>query len=143
MQHSLIFIRDILANFSIPNSSQSPDIVQNSDSAYVQFWTSGQSFINKSCHHSRASHDIDMKLEPATKLERWQKNTATSKNFDHDVMISKMTSRFMANLQPFRGWFPDAWATKLVFSLTVTFYFTKTENRIKKYLTQLSYCCFK
>ena len=58
----IIFIRDILANFSIPNSSQSPDIVQNSDSAYVQFWTSGQSFINKSCHHSRASHDIDMKL---------------------------------------------------------------------------------
>ena len=26
------------------------------------FWTSGQSFINKNCHHSRASHDIDMKL---------------------------------------------------------------------------------
>ena len=32
---------------------------------------------------------------------------------------------------------------KLTFSLTVTFYLTKSENRTKKSLTQLSLCCFE
>ena len=31
----------------------------------------------------------------------------------------------------------------LIFSLIVTFYLTKTENRTKKSLTQLSYYCFE
>ena len=32
---------------------------------------------------------------------------------------------------------------KLKFSLKVTFYFTKPENRTKKSLTQLPLCCFE
>ena len=46
---------------------------------------------------------------------------------------------FMANLQPSRSRIPEAWSIKLTFSLTITFDFTKTENRNKKSLTQLSY----
>ena len=33
---------------------------------------------------------------------------------------------------------PDAWSLKRMFSLIVTFYLTKTENRTKKSLTYLS-----
>ena len=40
--------------------------------------------MNKNCHDSRTSHDIDMKRRPATKLDK--RNTATSKKFDNDVM---------------------------------------------------------
>ena len=34
--------------------------------------------INEKCHNSRTSDDIDMKLEPVTKLDKG--NNATSKN---------------------------------------------------------------
>ena len=40
--------------------------------------------MNKNCHDSRTSHDIDMKRRPATKLDK--RNTATSKKFNDDVM---------------------------------------------------------
>ena len=36
-------------------------------------------------------------------------------------------------------WIPDAWSVILTFSIIATFYLTKTENRTKKSLTQLSY----
>ena len=45
---------------------------------------SGQSFINKNCHNSRNSNDIDMKLTPITKLDK--RNTVTPKKIDDDVM---------------------------------------------------------
>ena len=49
---------------------------------------------------------------------------------------------FMANLERSGRRIPEAWSTKLIpeawskkqFSLTVTFYLTKTENRTKKSL---------
>ena len=34
-----------------------------------RFQISGQLLIKGSCHNSKASNDIDMKLEPVTKLE--------------------------------------------------------------------------
>ena len=34
-------------------------------------------------------------------------------------------------------------ASKTMFSLTVTLYLTKTENRTEKYQTKLSYYCFE
>ena len=37
----------------------------------------------------------------------------------------------------------DTKSVKLTFSLTVTFYLPKTENRTKQYLPQLSYYCFE
>ena len=43
----------------------------------------------------------------------------------------------MANLEQSRNLIPDAQSVKLTFSLTITFYLIKTENRTKKSLTQL------
>ena len=36
-----------------------------------------------------------------------------------------------ANLEQSGSQIPDSWSVKLTFSLTLTFYFTKTENRTK------------
>ena len=41
---------------------------------------SNPSPINKNCHNSRASNDINMKLKPVTKLEK--KNMTTSKELE-------------------------------------------------------------
>ena len=38
---------------------------------------------------------------------------------------------------------PNAWSVKLMFSLKVTFYLTKTESRTEKPLIQLPYYCFE
>ena len=40
--------------------------------------------LQKNCHNSRTSNDIDMKLGPVTKLDK--KNTATSEKLDDDVL---------------------------------------------------------
>ena len=45
---------------------------------------------------------------------------------------------FMANFELSESQIPDVYSVKLTFSLTVRFYLTKTENRTKKSLTQLS-----
>ena len=44
----------------------------------------------------------------------------------------------MADLEPSRSHILDAWSVILIFSLIATFYITKTENRTKKSLAQLS-----
>ena len=51
----------------------------------------------------------------------------------------------MANLEPSKSGIPQAQrdSVKLAFSLKVTSYLTKTENRNKKTLTQLSHYCFE
>ena len=50
----------------------------------------------------------------------------------------------MANLEPSRSWIAEAWSIKLILPIIVTFfYLTKSENRTKKSLTQLSYYCFE
>ena len=61
----------------ITNSSQSPDIGQNSDGGISDFRISGQSFIKENCHNSRTSDNIDMRLGPITELNK--KNEVTSK----------------------------------------------------------------
>ena len=76
--------RDIDAKFGTPNSPQSPDIEQNSDGSISDFRISGQSIIKENCHNSRTGDDIDMKLEPATKLDK--RNKTTSKKSDDDVL---------------------------------------------------------
>ena len=63
---------------------QSPDIRQKSDRGIFDFRISGQSLIKENCHNSRTSDDIDMKLGPATKLDK--RNKTTSKKVDVDVM---------------------------------------------------------
>ena len=76
-------MRDICAKFGIHNSSQFPDIGQNSDGGISDIRISGQSCIKENCHNSRTSDDIDMKLGPVTKLD---KRSKTSEKFDVDVM---------------------------------------------------------
>ena len=46
---------------------------------------------------------------------------------------------FMADLDHLGSRIPDACSEKLTFLLQETFYLTKTENRTKRSLTQLSY----
>ena len=50
--------------------------------------------------------------------------------------------QFTANLKQSGRQTSETQSIKLVFSLIVTFYLTKTENRTKKSLTQLSHYCF-
>ena len=84
-----LLIRDIRPKFGITNSPQSLDIAQNSDGAIYDFQVSRQSFINKNCHNSRSSTDIDMKLKPVTKLEK--RNTPTSKKKNKKKKTKKKT----------------------------------------------------
>ena len=55
-----------------------------------------------------------------------------SKNWDVIVIFG-----VLANLEQSRGWILDTDATKVMFSVIVTIFLTKTENKIKKSLTQL------
>ena len=45
---------------------------------FSDFQISDQSLINENCHNSGTSHDIDMKLEPVTKLDK--RNTISERN---------------------------------------------------------------
>ena len=63
---------------------QSLDIGQNSDGGILDFQISGQFRIKENCHNYRTSADIDMKLGPATKLDK--KTKTTFKKIDDEVM---------------------------------------------------------
>ena len=86
-----------------------------------------------------------MKLGPVTKLDKSDKKT--SKKIDNDVnqkiVMSLSFFGFLANLDQFRGWIPDTKSAKFMFSVMITFCPTKTENRTKKSLRQLSHYCFE
>ena len=86
-----------------------------------------------------------MKLGLVTKLDKT--NTAKSKKFEYDVMSANcdvsVFFRFMVNLQSPGSRILDVLSTKLKFSLTITFYLTKTGNETKTSLTQLSYYCIE
>ena len=81
-----------------------------------------------------------MKLGPVTKLEK--RNKSTSKNVTIASCQKFVTTlsffRFMANLEQSGSRIPETQSVKFIFSLKVTFYPTKTENRTKNYVTQLS-----
>ena len=72
-------------------------------------------------HNSRISNDIDMKLG------RWCRNYKVIVFFP-----------FLVNLEDSESQIPNLWSVEHTFSLTVVFYFTKTGNRTKKSLRQLS-----
>ena len=82
-----------------------------------------------------------MKLGPVTKLDK--RNTVTPKKYYDGVMsvncdvivIFSIDGQFRAIRKPNSV----SWSARLAFSLTVTLYLTKTENRTQKSLTQLSY----
>ena len=86
-----------------------------------------------------------MKLGPVTKLGK--RNKATSKKYDVDVMSESSDVLsifgFLANLEQSGGRIPDTESAKVMFSVIGTFFLTKTENKTKKSLTQLSHYCFE
>ena len=81
-----------------------------------------------------------MKLGPVTKLDK--RNKTTSKNLTltscRKIVTSLSFFGFLTNLEQSGGRIPDTESAKVMFSVIVTFYLTKTENRTKKSLTQLS-----
>ena len=86
-----------------------------------------------------------MKLGPVTKLDK--RNKTTSKKLTltscQKIVTSLSFLEFLANLEQSGGWIPDKESAKVMFSVIVTFCLTKTENKTKKSLTQLSHYCFE
>ena len=86
-----------------------------------------------------------MKLGPVNKL--CKRNTATSKKINDDVMLTNfyvvVIFQFKANLEQSESRIQEVWSVILLFSLTVTFYLTKTDNSTKTFLTQLSCYIFQ
>ena len=92
------------------------------------FWISGQSVINENSHNSRtSSHNIDLKLGPAAKLDK--RNPTTSENLKMiscgQIVMLLSFFQFMANLEPPGNQIPDAWSIKFTFSLIVPFILQK------------------
>ena len=81
-----------------------------------------------------------MKLGPLTKPDK--RNKSTSKNC-LKIVRSLIFFPFMINLEQSGKLTAEPQSTKLTFSLKVTFYFTKIENRTKTFFTQLSHYCFE
>ena len=91
-------IRAVRAIFSIPYSSQSPDIGQNSDGGISEFRISGQSLIKINCHNSWTSDDIDIKLGLVTKLDKRKKKCQKIWRWRH---VEKLWRRYhFSNLRP-------------------------------------------
>ena len=82
-----------------------------------------------------------MKLGPVTNLDKRKKTT--SKKIDvtscRKIVTSLSFFEFLVNLEHSGGWIPDTESAKVMFSVIVTFCLSKTENRTKKSLTQLSH----
>ena len=55
-----------------------------------------------------------------------------------EIVTSLTFFKFLANLEQFQTWIPEAWSVKLTLSLEVIAYLTKIENRIKKSHTRFS-----
>ena len=81
-----------------------------------------------------------MKFGPIIKL--YKRNKATSNIFDDDVMSKNCDVIVIFAIYGQFGAIRKPDTAKLMFSLKVTFYLTKTENRTNKSLTQLSRYCF-
>ena len=86
-----------------------------------------------------------MKLGPVTKFYKRNKTTLTKITLTScwEIVTSLSFSGFLANLEQSRERIPDTDSAKVMFSVTVTFCRTKTENRTNKPLTQLSHYCFE
>ena len=83
--------------------------------------------------------DQELKLTRETK-QRHESLTMTS---CRKIVTSSSFSGFLANLEQSRDRIPDIESAKVMFLVTITFCRTKTENRTKKPLTQLSHYCFE
>ena len=86
-----------------------------------------------------------MKLGPVTKSDKRNKKTSKKLRMTscQKIVTSLSFFRFLANLEQSGGRIPDTESAEVMLSVTVTFCFTKTENRTKKSLTKLSHYCFE
>ena len=86
-----------------------------------------------------------MKLGAVTKVDR--RNKITSKKLTmtscQKIVRSLSFLGFLVNMEQSESRIPDTESAKVMFSVIVTFFLTKTENRTKKSLTQLSHYCFE
>ena len=86
-----------------------------------------------------------MKLRPITKVDK--RNKKTSKNLAlascREIVTSLSFFGFLANLEQSGGRIQDTESTKVKFPVIVAFCLTKTVNRPKKFLAQLSHYCFE
>ena len=75
-----------------------------------------------------------MKVGPVNKIHK--RNTATSRTINDDVMSTNfyvvVIFQFKVNLEQSESRIQDVWSLIFLFSLTVTFYLTKTDNRTKR-----------
>ena len=85
-----------------------------------------------------------MKLGPVTELDKTNKTTSKKMTITsyRKIVASLSFFGFLANLEQSGGRIPDTESAKVMFSVIVTFCLTKTENKTKKSLTQLSHYCF-
>ena len=71
----------------------------------------------------------------------------TLKNFTmtsyQEIVTSLSFTRYIPSLEQSGSQILDAWSVIITFALKVTFDLTKTKNRTKKSLTQLSYYFFE
>ena len=112
-------------------------IGQNSDGDISVIRISDQSLIKRNCHNSRISDDIHIKLGLVTKVE--QKNKATSKMFENDVMSKHCDAIVTANFEQSESWSLDGQSIKLKFSSIVNSYVTKNVKQISEvYSTALT-----
>ena len=85
-----------------------------------------------------------MKLGPVAKLDKRKKTR--QKNLTiiscRKIMTSLSFFEFRDNLEQSGRLIPSAYSIKLLFSLIVTLYLPKTENRTKMSLAQLSHYSF-
>ena len=86
-----------------------------------------------------------MKPGPVTKLDKRNKTILKKLALTscQKIVTSLSFFGFLANLEQSGGRIPDTESAKVMFSVIVTFYLTKTENRTKKSVTQLSHYCFE
>ena len=79
----------------------------------TQTWVfpiSGQSLTNKNCHNSKTSNDIDLRLGPATKIERKtrQRQTNFTMTSCQQIVMSRLIFPFIANLEQSESRIPES-----------------------------------
>ena len=142
---SNILFETFAPNLVFLTHPQSPDIGQNSDKGIFNFRISGQSLKKENCHNSRTCDNTDMKLGTATKL--YKRNKTTLKKFEDNLMSANcnVTVIFLIYGQFGAIRKPDSLriVCKTYISINSKLFHTKTKNRTKKSLTQLSHYCFE
>ena len=80
--------------------------------------------------------NLDQQLNLTRETKQRQKNLTMASC--QQVVMSLSFIKFLDNLEQSGSRISDAYSVKLIFSLKVTFYLTKTGSRTKKSLAQLS-----